>query len=352
MRTVGKSAVERCCAADCQAVVLVAGLNSPDLNVQDPRARSQGPSGRGVLAIRYRSDEAHPALRTGPIAYLAHSVWLECAAEAGAVGLAFAAVAWGGIGWCVSRVGERNVPADQRVLRLGVHGGVLFAALHGAVDHGVQIPANAFLCAILIGILLGDLRSENASAVTPAVTGRSRGQVVLGRLLVVGCAVFLVYGGLREIQADRLILPLRRAIAMQRVPGESLLLDERPELLLAALSDAERAFGIVPHKADFADLLGQAHLHLSRGSDRQELQLAADWFSLSLRLSPVNPWTTRTLLEIREQVDNPAPLPTINPRRPRREAADGDTRTRRPDVNLRRNSKPGATSARPGRSEP
>ncbi len=51
------------------------------------------------------------------------------------------------MGW-VARMTGRVAPerfAPDRILRLGVLGGLAFAAFHGAVDHGIQIPAKCLL---------------------------------------------------------------------------------------------------------------------------------------------------------------------------------------------------------------
>lgn len=272
----------------------------------------------------------YPALRSGAVAYLAHSAWLETAAEAGVAGLGLLAA---GIGWATSsagRIWNWNISTSQRRMRSGVLGALLFAALHGAVDHGVQIPANAYLCAVLVGIMVGEARSDRGVSRSKGNVGRWLSPSTM--LLSVGFAGLLIGGATREINADWLMMPLRRAVAMQRVPENIHRLDPKPELLQSALPDAVRAFEIKPHEATFADYLGQAFLHLSQGRPGPQLRSADDWLRRSLQLCPVNPWTEKTLKEIRDVANSPDASTPDEPRR--RE------RRRRP------------TSARLDRSEP
>lgn len=252
------------------------------------------------------------------IPYLAHNAWVECVAEAGLAGIGFALAATVGLGWCFANVMSRDVSPGRRIVRLAAFGGILFAALHGATDHGIQIPANAYLCATLIGILLADLRTTAAVAHTSGTGVRTRFFGIAERATMIGVAGLLLYGGLRESEADRLARPLRLAIARQCVPDAKLAEEEKSDLIRSKLPDAEEAFRIAPQDADVADWLGQGHLHLSRGTDDTELRIAAEWFGKSLALSPVNPWTRKTLGEIRDQLENPQPLPEA--RRPRRNA--------------------------------
>lgn len=266
----------------------------------------------------------YPALRSGAVAYFAHSAWLEVPAESGVVGstVLLTAVAW--IGWLALRGWDGDAWTAQRIMRFGLIGSLLFAAFHGVFDYSIQIPGNAYLCAVLIGLLIGDAGRDRV--ITQSSLRRSLSLAAI--LPAIGFAGFLVHGATHEMEADRLIIPLRRAIAMQRVPGKIRELDEKPELLQNVLPDAIRAFEIKPHEATFADYLGQAFLHLSRGRPGPELQSADDWFSRSLRLCPVNPWTEKTLSEIRAP-ENPVPDEPRERKRPRR-----------------------PTNARPGRSAP
>jgi hypothetical protein len=249
-------------------------------------------------------ETVYPALEQGPVAYFAHSAWLEWAAEAGLVGLSLLAVAIALGIRSVGRIWDWHVPSARRLVRLGVVGGILFAALHGAVDHGIQIPANAYLCALLIGVLLGDVHSDRPARASFAATGRFGTGIPLCQLVTVAIACLLIWGAGREWSADRLVFPLRQAIVVQRAPGDEQRLAEKPELLQAALPAAQRAFAMAPRNAAFAETIGQAFLHLSRGERGPELEAAQDWFRRSLRISPVNPWIRQTLTEINARLQD------------------------------------------------
>lgn len=244
----------------------------------------------------------YPALRNGPTAYFAHSAWLEWAAETGSIGLCLLAgtLAWGL--WSVGRLWEWPGPGARRLVRLGIVGGILFAALHGAVDHGVQIPANACLCALLIGLLLGDVEADRPARTARSLPGQFDWKARACQFATAATACLLIWGAEREWTADRLIFPLRNAVAMQRVPIDERRLFDRPELIHAALPSAQQAFAMAPRNAEFAETIGQAFLHLSRGEPGPELEAAQDWFRRSLRICPVNPWLRRTLTETHDRL--------------------------------------------------
>lgn len=281
---------------------------------------------------------AYPAIREGRLMFLAHSAWIECAAEGGAAGIVLVAgfAAW----FTVStlRTWSWKATGAHRMLRLCVVAGVLFAALHGAVDHGIQIPANAWLCATLLGLLGGDIRSEahsSANLAGAAVILRRRAATLSSFVIAGLIAGFVSIGAAREIYADRLIWPLREALAMQRLPEMKLPrlpknptpadrralqekirslreerqaeLQRRPQLLVAPLPQAERATAMLPANASYANYAAQAHLHLSEGRAGPELALALDWFSRSLELAPANVFTQRTIGEIQEQIAKSSP---------------------------------------------
>lgn len=236
--------------------------------------------------------------------YLAHNPWLETLAEAGLAGVALVALLLAGFIWTLAQPRAWEGLVSRRIERLGALGGLLFAAFHGALDHGVQIPANAYLAAVLVGILLGDVRTEAFGSSLPRLK-YGRPAAVCGGLVLAG---FLARGAYLESTADRLMIPLRRAVMVQRHP-DSTELDENPALLQAALPAAEHAVELCPRHAQFAEYLGQAHLHLSRGEPGEELLQADAWFSRSLSLCPVSTWIPQTLREIRERSEaesNPA----------------------------------------------
>jgi O-antigen ligase len=244
----------------------------------------------------------YPALQQGPIAYFAHSAWLEWAAETGTIGLLLLAVTLAFGVRTVGRIWEWPAPGPRRMVRLGVVGGILFAALHGAVDHGIQIPANAYLCALLIGLLLGDVHADRSTNAAAPLPSRSGWRVPICQIVVSVIGCLLIWGAQREWSADRLIFPLRKALAMQRVPLDERRLDEKPQLLHDALPAAQFAFSMTPKNAEFAETIGQAFLHLSRGESGPELEAAQDWFRRSLRICPINPALRQTLTEIRARL--------------------------------------------------
>jgi hypothetical protein len=246
---------------------------------------------------------AYLAFRPGELVYyLAHNAWIEYAAETGVVGLALliGAIAWSGRTMVCAWSGRTS--SSRRIVRLGLIGSLLFAAMYGVVDHGIQVPGNACLCAVIVGVLLADIESARAPGQLLVVTRQSGFKTRLTRFLISSLTVFLLHGAWAEYEADSLVVPLRRAIARQRVPGSPLLQTDKLDELRNALPDGERAFEIKPRNAEIAADIAKAHLHLSQGRQGPELEIAADWFGRSLQLSPLNPWIRRTLAEMRARM--------------------------------------------------
>lgn len=232
---------------------------------------------------------AYPAYHDRVIVYLAHSAWIETLAEGGVIGVAIVAIFTGALVWIAGRIWTWTATGPRRGLRLALAAGLLFAAFHGAIDHGIQIPAAAFVCAMMIGLLLGDLAGESSSD----AARRSPGCFV-----IIFLAVYLAWFGGKQIDADAMIRPLRRAVADQQAAAAAMSDAQKIEALRAAMPAAERAFEMDFQNADYAEVIGQAYIHLSRGKSGAELKLAEKWFGMCLHLCPGNPWVKKTLLEL------------------------------------------------------
>lgn len=276
---------------------------------------------------------AYPAFSDQEVWYLAHNTWLEWAAETGLVGVLLLVGAMSvGVWKCALR--RTSLPlASSPCLRLGMLGALAFAAAYAAADWCLQVPANAWLCAVLVGCLWGDLHSaqkpQERAPPDRELDGMSL-SFVSGTLATGLFCLLLSIGALREILADRWMTPLRRAIALQHLPeilvrplrlgasatekqswqqsahraeeGRPQLIEERRELLSAPLLAGIRAAEMFPESAEYAGYVAQAYLHQSRGIIGPEFRSAHDWFCRSLQLSPINPWTRRTLEAMDERI--------------------------------------------------
>ncbi|MBP7147044.1 MAG: O-antigen ligase family protein [Acidobacteria bacterium] len=108
----------------------------------------------------------------------AHNDYVQLLTEAGPVGLALALLPVGLFAWELRR--RRSAPAEaDRGTALPLFVAFAAVALHEFVDFGLQMPANAFLLALLAGAAL---------AREPEPSRRGRGAVVLG---AVGIALAL-----------------------------------------------------------------------------------------------------------------------------------------------------------------
>ena len=252
--------------------------------------------GMGNYASAY--PEFHPG---ATIAYFAHNSWIELAAETGLAGLLAAAV------FIVVAIANawRNRTSTGRsrstVERAAIWSALAFAAAHAAIDFGVQVPANASICAVVLGLALGSARPSGSKGSGKRNSPLSLAGKIASRLLLGGCALWTTWRAVDEMSAARLVMPLRRAVARQVLEDQRLSpVGKRKEIELA-LPDAEQAFRCTPQNAEIAAELGKGYLHLSAGKTGPELETAELWFTRAVRLSPINPWTRKTLAEIREQ---------------------------------------------------
>jgi len=240
----------------------------------------------------------------GHVWHLAHNVYIEYLAEAGILGVVMLLV---GLGLAIRRLEpptiRRAIQSDAgSPLRWGLLGAIVFAGLHGAVDHGIQIPATAFLLATVLGLLWPSVNEERDSLM--GSRSPTEGAGIAGRLaataLVLVAMGAMTLGAYREVSAEFSIKPLRDAIVVHTLqrqrPPDSL------SHLRAAIGGGEQAYRIGPLDADYARLLGRGYLHLCEGRSGAELILAEEWSAQAVRDCPVDTRSIATRRQIRERL--------------------------------------------------
>ncbi len=117
-----------------------------------------------------------------------HNFPLQAGAEMGLPGLLLALALLGGVGWQVA--GALKVAAPQRVLALGLAGGVMAAILHNLVELDWYIPALANLFWLEVGLLAALVAPE------PTPSSGRRWSMALAAMLLILSGLQLAQQGL------------------------------------------------------------------------------------------------------------------------------------------------------------
>jgi tetratricopeptide (TPR) repeat protein len=260
-------------------------------------------SGPGTFGAVY------PAYKTGPDPVFyehAHNDYVQAMAETGIVGFGLS-VGMVGIlfGFVIAGGRARRNPRVKGLL-LGVVTGLVGILLHGLYDFNFHIPANAFLCVVLMGMAWNLARPDRSEAPNEPVIGRRRPAAAVAGLAVIG---LLAYQTTAAFAADRYYhcgLELEKAGKLDRAgeeyrhaidwdpahPQYHMALGELNErrykqgdatALPAARSEMERAAALAPTLAEPHLHLGWIHAQLA------EKDAATEEFSRVLKLDPTNP---------------------------------------------------------------
>ncbi len=238
-------------------------------------------SGVGLGAYR----TAYPAFRRQRMTFVhAHNDYVQALAETGFLGALFFVPALLLLIVRTQRGIRQIADESARLTLLAVSLGVLGMALHALIDYNLHVTGNAFLFAILLGILFGAGAREQAAAERVADSTKRVPHIV--RLVLVALALGVSAGvslgmlrtagpagDLRAATAER--IRLRRA-------GQPL----NDAALHGAIAAAETAWRWTPYEGRLAETIGQGYIELSRGRPSEELQHSQHWYGCSLRLRP------------------------------------------------------------------
>jgi O-antigen ligase len=260
-------------------------------------------SGPGTFGAVY------PAYKTvpDPVFYEhAHNDYVQWMAETGIIGFGLGAGAIGILfGFVIAGGRARRNPWAKGLL-LGIVTGLVGILLHGLYDFNFHIPANAFLCTVLIGMAWNLARPDRSDGPAEPIVGRRRSVVAVAGLAVI---VWLVYQSTAAFAADRYYhcgVEMEKAGNLDRAGEEYRLaigwdpahpqyhialggLNERrykqgdASALPAARSEIERAAALAP-------TLAEPHLHLGWiHAQLRETDAAMEEFDRVLKLDPTNP---------------------------------------------------------------
>ncbi len=127
-------------------------------------------TGLGTFSIAY------PSVQTsfeGRLVSHAHNDYLEFASE---LGIPAAVMLFGGIFYLLlqsARSSRRNEDRLDRAVALGCFGSILSILLHSRTDFNLQIPANALVFAVVLGIAYANLSRRPVVATAPALASRA-----------------------------------------------------------------------------------------------------------------------------------------------------------------------------------
>jgi O-antigen ligase len=241
--------------------------------------------------------DAYPRFAdAGGVLAFAHCDYLQLAAEAGLAGVAIAGVLAVVVARRVRR-GWSRVASQDRALAAGLGASLAAFLPHGLFDWNLHVPANAWIFAVLVGLLFGIATGDPLAPTSRPSRGTRflRNAVATGLIAATGVCLWAT---LRYAAADWSAMPLREALFLQRIPRTGLTLAEKQFRLEQALAGGLRAAELCPRDAGYAETLGQAFLHLSGGTRTADLEAARRWFRQALRQSPTNDRARRTLAEI------------------------------------------------------
>jgi len=161
-----------------------------------------------------------------------------------------------------------------------------------------MVPANAFLVAVLLGLLLGTGSRAKCLAATKDAPKGFRWFRWFTAPAIIAMMAACIFAAALNTLTDAWISPLRRAVVMQRAKHPDLTESQKNEMLRAALPAALQAARWTPLNSGHAATIGQAYLYLSGGRKSPELKLAYRWFAHSLRVCPVDRSIRKTVEEI------------------------------------------------------
>ena len=260
-------------------------------------------SGPGTFGAVY------PAYKTvpDPVFYEhAHNDYVQLMAETGIVGFGLSVGTVGILfGFVIAGGRARRNPWAKGLL-LGVVTGVVAILLHGLYDFNFHIPANAFLCTVLMAMAWNLARPDRSDEPSEPVVGRRRPVAAVAGLVVL---VLLAYQTTAAFAADRYYhcgMEMEKAGKLDRAGEEYRLaidwdpahpqyhialggLDERryrdgdASALPAARSEMALAAALAP-------TLAEPHLHLGWiHAQLRETGAAMEEFNRVLKLDPTNP---------------------------------------------------------------
>lgn len=152
--------------------------------------------------------------------------------------------------------------SDQRILYAGPWAGLAGVAAHSAFDWNMHVPANAFLTAVLAGIVLGP-RFGRPLIIGPQPPRRMSARTLLLVKLVIGSGAMVLLGlSIRDTCSDLAARGMRDALtSVRKAKREKMEPNYGP--LKTAVADAQQVARFDPANPDLAQVIGQSMLVLA-----------------------------------------------------------------------------------------
>jgi hypothetical protein len=230
-----------------------------------------------------RFDSGHTRL------YFAHNDYAQILAETGLVGVV-ALVTLTVILWQRFQRFCSGAKQGYRLLNSGPWAALAGIAVHSAFDWQMYLPANAFLCCVVLGLCLGSVPSRSP----PYLEGGRSWRANLPRFML-ACAVLLSYAiATRDFISEATRRRLGEAMIADRRDTSSPAAPDVEARLLETIADAETISVIDPGNASLAVALSQGYLRLAGRQGEQAakntaLQQSDSWGRKARSLNATSP---------------------------------------------------------------
>jgi hypothetical protein len=229
--------------------------------------------------------------------YFTHNDYLQVAAETGLLGIGALCALLVYLLIRIVRVANAWDLGRDQFLVLGTCAGIVSIVLHSLFDYNLRVPLNALACAVLLGILPGRHKQTDATFLSPG--GWTRFAALL---FVAGIALQW-----NQHQRDSTFLAINRAVVTTRSAADANERHAAQQQLATTLQACEIRNANSVHEAV---ICGKAYLHLSQGTQPEQLQVAADWFQQAISLYPRDA-DRNTLVQIQQALRDIAHCATL-----------------------------------------
>lgn len=191
--------------------------------------------------------------------YFAHNDYAQILAETGLVGALI-------LGVVVIVVGMRfrrflaGATGGYRLLNAGPWAALAGIVVHSAFDWNMYLPANAFLCAVVLALCISSVPSASPPG---SLSPYRRWMAVTGRWLLLAIVVGAYAVVSRDLVSEISRKNLGEAMIADRLETRSPPRPEVVERLADAIAAAESVAAVDPRNASLAVALSQAHLRLA-----------------------------------------------------------------------------------------
>lgn len=221
--------------------------------------------------------------------YFAHNDYAQILAETGLVGVV-SLVCLAVILWRRFRRFSAGAKEDYRLLNSGPWAAIAGIVVHSAFDWDMYLPANLFLCCVVLGLCLGSVPSRSPPQLENGGTWRA----YASRLMLAGAVVVSYAIVTRDFISEAARRRLGEAMITDRRDTSQAVSTDVEARLLETITDAEKIAVIDPGNASLAVALSQAYLRLAgrqieQADKTRSLQQSDFWGRKALSLNPTCP---------------------------------------------------------------